>query len=117
MSKTEFNALRRRAEMARNKLKGKKNVKVEKSNSFTVYYGTDIKIKTISDKEYQDDDLYFKIKKIFEDDTIINPIGQMLDTTYYNQLNELEREKYLFDCISKYKKFKERFNREKLSSL
>ena len=112
--KEEFNALRRRAEIARNKLKGKKNVKIDKKYNFTVFYNSEIKVKTIPEDVYNDNELYAKLLSVLSDDSIVNPINYMIDNSYYKSLSENEKEKYLFNLIAKYRKLKERYHKEKM---
>ena len=117
MQKTGYDALKRMAQIAKNRLRSKVNEYDNKSiksrGNFKILYGKDIDIKS---KIISRDDtkLYQKVKSILEEDfDIVNPIAKLIDYKVYNKLSDLDKERYLFDIIEKYKYYKQKFQEER----
>ena len=48
-------------------------------------------------------EFYKKVEKmLLSDDVIINPIGQLIDYEYYETLDELSKQKYVFSISEQY---------------
>ena len=65
---------------------------------------------------YSDNDqaLYEKVCKMLEDDRIIiNPINELIDKKYYDSLSIESKQRYILDLSDKYRKMKERYDRER----
>ena len=68
---------------------------------------------------YSDNDqtLYEKVCKMLEDDRIIiNPINELIDKKYYDSLSIESKQRYILDLSDKYRKMKERYDRERAFS-
>lgn len=117
MQKEGIDALKRMANMAKNRLRNKvrenDNKALKKGDTFKVLFGegVDIKNKIITKEDVK---LYAKIKTMLdEDEDILNPIAKLIDHKYYGKLDELAKERYLFELINKYKIYKMRYFEEK----
>ena len=117
MQREGVDALKRMAQMAKNRLRNKvkdnDNKKLKNKSCFRVLYGSsvDIKSKIISREDLK---LYEKVKAILnEDKDIFNPISRLIDHKVYNKLETNAKERYLFDIVDKYKKYKEMYEEEK----
>lgn len=96
--------LKRLALNAKNRMISKSTGQTKKEG----VYSPNVKFKVISGE-----DAYFfeKAKSVYERDEI-NPIGQLMDEAIFNKLDTYGKEKYLFDTIDKYNRFREKINRE-----
>ena len=116
-----YTALKRMAQMAKNRLRNKvKEADIKNSNgrnNFRVIYGAGVDIKSkIITKE--DSKFYDKLKIMLDEDIdVINPISRLTDYKVYNKLDPNLKERYLFDVINKYKFYKLKYNEEKLSQI
>lgn len=64
---------------------------------------------------YSDNDqfMYEKVCKMLDDDRIIiNPINELIDKKYYDSLSFESKQRYILDLSDKYRKMKERYDRE-----
>ena len=116
MQKQGIEALKRMAQMAKNRLRNKvKEVDNKKSgrSNFKVIFGSGVDIKSkIITKE--DEKLYNKIKLMLDEDfDIINPIAKLIDYKVYNKLDNLSQERYLFQLVDKYKTYKAKYEEER----
>ena len=116
MQKSGIDALKRMAQMAksrlRNKVVGAEN-KNSKRGKFKIIFGdgVDYKCKIITKEDVK---LYEKVKSILDEDIdVINPIARLIDYKSYNKMDSLMQERYLFDLVDKYKKYKEKYILEK----
>lgn len=48
------------------------------------------------------------------DEYVSNPIGRLVDHDVYDNLSPQEKQKYIFDLSAKYRRLKERYNKERL---
>ena len=117
MQKQGIDALKRMAQMAKNRLRNKVTENDNKKNKskgvFKVIYGNsvDIKNKIIT---REDKKLYDKVKSMLDqNEDILDPIARLIDYKIYNKLDILTKERYLFEIVDKYKKYKERYYAEK----
>lgn len=117
MQKQGIDALKRMAQMAKNRLRNKvkenNNKQLKKTDSYKVLFGeiVDIKSKIITK---DDDVLYGKIKQMLEEDAdVANPIARLIDYKVYNKLMPLAQERYIFNLIERYKACKTRYEQEK----
>ena len=61
----------------------------------------------------REQELYEKVCKILESEEVItNPIKELVDYKYYNQLTLEAKQKYIFDLSEKYKTMKIRYEKE-----
>lgn len=117
MQKQGIDALKRMAQMAKNRLRNKVNEKENKAfknrGQFKIIYGdsVDIKSKIIT---REDKKLYEKVKELLsQNEEVVNPIARLIDYKIYNKLDDTSKERYLFDLVNKYKKYKEKIYQEK----
>ena len=117
MQKQGIDALKRMALMAKNRLRNKvtekDNKKIKNRGYFKVLYGdsVDIKSKIITREDMK---LYDKVKAMLDENSdITNPISRLIDYKQYNKMDEMGKERYLFDLVGKYKKYKEKYNEER----
>lgn len=117
MQRQGIDALKRMAQMAKNRLRSKVNEKENKSlkgnGKFKILYGDgiDVKCKIITKEDMK---LYGKVKAMLEEDfDVLNPISQLIDYKIYNKLDSFAKERYVFDLVDKYKRYKEKYIAEK----
>ncbi len=121
MQKQGIDALKRMAQMAKNRLRNKvnemDNKNVKGRGNFRILYGCNIDIK--SKIIIQDDiKLYEKVKAMLDENLdIINPISRLIDYKVYNKLDERLKERYIFELVDKYKKYREKYEQEKLKEI
>lgn len=112
-----YDALKRMAQMAKNRLRNKVNENNNKSiksrGSFKILYGREMDIKSkIITKE--DAKLYEKVRALLtEDRDVVNPIAKLIDYKVYNNLSDSMQERYLLELVGKYKQYKSRFEEER----
>ncbi len=64
-----------------------------------------------------DEKMYRKVCAILDrDEATINPIGQLIDNDVYGKLDPASKQRYILELSSKFREFKERYEREKTSS-
>ena len=111
-----IDALKRMAQMAKNRLRNKVNEKENKlakgRGGYIILqrYGMDIKSKIITK---EDNNLYEKIVGILNEGDVFNPLARLIDSRIYNKLDEMAKERYLFELVDKYKRYKEKYERER----
>lgn len=117
MQKSGIDALKRMAQMAKNRLRNKvvetENKTLKNKGKFKVIYGdcVDIQCKIITK---DDKKLYDKVKIMLDENIdVANPIARLIDYKTFNKLDELSQERYIFDLINKYKHYKEKYIQEK----
>lgn len=117
MQKSGIDALKRMAQMAKNRLRSKVNENENKSiksrGSFKILFGNgiDVKSKIITKEDMK---LYEKVKALLdENEDVFNPIARLIDYKVYNKLLDDAKERYLFDLVNKYKHYKEKYEEEK----
>ena len=65
-------------------------------------------------EEDPDAELYKKVCKLLtENEFILNPISQLIDHNVYDRLDESGKQNYIFRLADKYRKLKDRFEKEK----
>lgn len=121
MQKQGIDALKRMAQMAKNRLRNKvkenNNRQLKKNDSYKVLFGeiVDIKSKIITKEDYN---LYNKVKQMLSsDEDIFNPLARLIDYKVYNKLMPLAQERYILNLVDKYKTYKAKFEQEKLSQI
>lgn len=117
MQKQGIDALKRMAQMAKNRLRNKvtekENKGVKSGGKFKVLYGdgVDVKSKIITREDMK---LYGKVKAMLDENMdVTNPISRLIDYKVFNKLDSESKERYIFDLVDKYKKYKEKYNEEK----
>lgn len=121
MQKQGLDALKRMAQMAKNRLRNKvrenDNKALLKRDKFNVLFGEGVEIKSrIITKE--DTRFYNKVKTMLdENEDIVNPISKLIDHKIYNKLDEQAKERYLFDVVEKYKTYKEKYLSERIKDV
>lgn len=79
-------------------------------NLRNTYSNISIKIIDLNDEKF-----YNKVKDMLEkNENITNPIKVLMNESKLSKMNQFQREKYLFDTITKYNKARERYFKEKL---
>lgn len=110
MQKQGLDALKRMAQMAKNRLRNKvrenDNKTLLKSDKFKVLFGEGVEIKSrIITKD--DAKFYSKVKQMLdENEDVTNPISRLIDYKIYNKLDDEAKERYLFNLVEKYKEYK-----------
>lgn len=62
----------------------------------------------------KDEKLYIKVKDILEnDENTLNPIGQLVDQTVYDSLDEANKQRYILELSAKFRELRERYYKEK----
>ena len=116
MQKSGIDALKRMAQMAKSRLRNKvveKENKYNKRGKFKILFGegVDYTCKIITKEDIK---LYEKVKTILDENMdIVNPLAKLIDYKVYNKMDSLMQERYLFDLVDKYKKYKEKYIQEK----
>jgi len=117
MQKQGYDALKRMALMAKNRLRNKVNEKENKgfkgAPKFKIIYGesVDVKCKIITKEDMK---LYGKVKAMLEEDAdVFNPIAKLIDYKIFNKLDAFAKERYVFDLVDKYKRYKQKYIEEK----
>ncbi len=119
------------ANLAKQRLKnagisnGQKYNTVNDINKNSYFYKNFVTLKRVSGGvEYvslNNDEDYAFIDKVFtllrEDEDILNPFAKLTDTSKYNAMNELEKEKYILILADKYQKAREMFLKDKYSKI
>lgn len=113
MEKRCCDALRRLARQAKNRLGGRNYFEGKGNNKvLNGGYLADYKLVHLSNKE--EETFYQKVREILENDfDSINPLGKLADKSKLEQMNELQKERYIINLADKYLKMKERFERER----
>lgn len=121
MQKEGYDALKRMAMLAKNRLRNKvrenDNKSLKKSDRFKVLFGegVDIKCKIITK---EDEKLYAKVKQMLdENQDVANPIAKLIDYKVFNRLDDNAKERYLFELINKYKLYKDRYIDTKIKEI
>lgn len=121
MQKQGIDALKRMAQMAKSRLRNKavecENKRVKQTGKFKIIYGesVDIKSKIISKEDLK---LYEKVKAMLQENAdVVDPIARLIDYKTYNKMDGLCRERYLLNLVDKYKKYKEKYEEEKLKQI
>lgn len=60
-------------------------------------------------QDIKDDPLYEKVKKILSQEEVLNPIAELTDHKVYDNLSEVEKERYIIDISKRYVELKEHF--------
>ncbi len=109
-------ALKRMAQMAKNRLRNKVNESENKTvkgrGNFKILQtnGMDIKSKIITK---EDTKLYEKVVAVLSEGDVFDPLSRLMDTRAYNKMDDCAKERYLFELIDKYKSYKEKYERER----
>lgn len=118
MQKQGIDALKRMAQMAKNRLRSKvrenDNKLLLKSDKFKVLFGegVDIKSKIITKEDVK---LYGKIKNMLdENEDVTNPIARLIDYKVFNKLDDSAKERYIFNLVDKYKNYKDKYYSERI---
>ncbi len=119
MERQGIDALKRMAQMAKSRLRKKVNETENKKAGkyFKIIYSesVDIKSKIIT---RDDAKLYQRVKDMLDkDEDITNPISRLIDYKTFNGLDGFGKERYLFDLVEKYKKYKQKYAEEKLKQI
>ncbi|MDD4110848.1 MAG: hypothetical protein PHS54_04790 [Clostridia bacterium] len=117
MEKRCCDALRRLARQAKNRL-GNRNYFEGKGNNKVLNGGylADYKLVHLSNKK--EEKFYEQVREILENEIdAIKPIGKLADKTKFEQMSETQKERYIINLADKYLKMKERFERERASTM
>lgn len=60
-------------------------------------------------QDIKDDPLYEKVRKLLSQDEVFNPIAELTDHKIYDNLSEVEKERYIIDISKRYVELKEHF--------
>lgn len=121
MQKQGLDALKRMAQMAKNRLRNKvrenDNKALLKRDRFNVLFGesVDIKSKIISTEDAK---FYNKVKCMLdENQDVVNPLSKLIDYKVYNKLSDQAKERYLFELVGKYKIYKAKYYDEHIKEV
>lgn len=66
-----------------------------------------------SEKELEEDRLYPIVCAIIDEDDGLNPLGRLIDKNYYENLDFEGKQRYVLELSEKYRKLKERYDKER----
>ncbi len=112
MAHKQTGELKKRAWLAKQRLKMGYWDSLEKSGrepSVAVHYAVQ------SDGPSKTDDaMYKKVCDILDrDETTMNPIGQLIDSSVYDALDPPSKQRYILELSNKFRELKERYYKEK----
>lgn len=136
MAKKEISELKRRAMLAKQRMKMGywEKMQQEKERMINTKGGTyeaqklasdmqrekymrDVSV-TVNSSEVKEEELYKKVKDILDsEEFIINPIARLMDKSKYDCLIGEEKQLYVLELSKKFVELKERYNRERISKL
>lgn len=136
MAKKEISELKRRAMLAKQRMKMGywEKMQQEKERMINTKGGTyeaqklasdmqrekymrDVSV-TVNSSEVKEEELYKKVKDILDsEEFIINPIARLMDKSKYDSLSGEEKQLYVLELSKKFVELKERYNRERMSKL
>lgn len=136
MAKKEISELKRRAMLAKQRMKMGywEKMQQEKERMINTKGGTyeaqklasdmqrekymrDVSV-TVNSIEVKEEELYKKVKDILDsEEFIINPIARLMDKSKYDCLSGEEKQLYVLELSKKFVELKERYNRERMSKL
>ena len=136
MAKKEISELKRRAMLAKQRMKmgywekmqqdkqklmekGGDTLEAQKlvSDMQREKYQRDVSI-TISSAQSKEEELYKRVKTMLDgNEFVVNPIARLMDKTTYEGLSGEEKQRYVLELSKKFVELKERYNREKMSNL
>ena len=62
----------------------------------------------------KEEKLYVKVREILDrDENVMNPIGQLVDRTVFDKLDEANRQRYILELSAKFRELRERYYKEK----
>lgn len=65
-----------------------------------------------SEDEIYDEKLYPIVCKIIDEDDGLNPIGRMIEREKYSQMENLDKQRYIFDLSERYARLSQKYLRE-----
>lgn len=136
MAKKEISELKRRAMLAKQRMKmgywekmqqDKQKLMEKGGDTFEAQklvsdmqrekYQRDVSI-TISSAQSKEEELYKRVKTMLDgNEFVVNPIARLMDKTTYEGLSGEEKQRYVLELSKKFVELKERYNREKMSNL
>lgn len=60
-------------------------------------------------QDIKEDPLYEKVKKLLEREDVFNPIAELTDHKIFNNLSQVEKERYVIDISKRYNELKQHF--------
>ncbi len=130
--KKEMSEIKRRALLAKQRMKmgywQKLQAERDRMNAETEDRGKIEMASTLRRREFErtnkmalgddfaekDEKLYVKVKDILErDENTTNPIGQLVDRTVYDSLDEANKQRYILELSAKFRELRERYYKEK----
>lgn len=62
----------------------------------------------------KEEKLYLKVREILDrDENVINPIGQLVEHSVYDRLDEANKQRYILELSSKFRQLRDRYYKEK----
>lgn len=136
MAKKEISELKRRAMLAKQRMKmgywekmhqDKQKLMEKGGDTFEAQklvsdmqrekYQRDVSI-TVSSAQSKEEELYKRVKTMLDgNEFVVNPIARLMDKTTYEGLSGEEKQRYVLELSKKFVELKERYNREKMSNL
>ncbi|MEG1806220.1 MAG: hypothetical protein RR327_07505 [Clostridia bacterium] len=65
-----------------------------------------------SEDELIDEKIYPIVRQIIDEDDGLNPIGRLIDRNKYSAMDNLEKQRYIFDLSERYARLSQKYNRE-----
>lgn len=62
-----------------------------------------------SNQKIEEDPLFEKVKKLMEREDVFNPLAELTDYKIFNNLSDLDKEKYIIDISKRYNEIREYF--------
>lgn len=73
---------------------------------------------TVNKQKTSDEQLYLKVRSILEsDEFVINPIARLIDQNEYDNMDSDGKQRYVLELAAKFRELKERYMREKASGI
>lgn len=102
------NTLKMMAQKAKKRLSSAgQNITVTQEKTTNIYLSQQDYAIVASKQHIEDDPLFEKVKKIMQKGNIINPLAELTDYSIFNNLSNVDKEKYIMDISKRYNQIRE----------
>lgn len=77
------------------------------------FKASNIAAKKKTEQDVEDEKIYKVVCQIIDEDDGLNPLGRLIDRTIYDSLDDMGKQRYIFELSEKYQRLKQRYLREK----
>ena len=102
-------ALKMLAQKAKKRLSTAGQSFVEIDKPTTAYLADGSYAIVANNQKIKEDPLFEKVKKLLDQDNILNPLAELTDKKVFDKLSDIEKEKYIMDISKRYNEIKEYF--------